>query len=116
MSDESRRKRRREVADTIEVVDVMTEMVVGRVGNLSENGMLLIASTPLTHDALYQFRFTLPGVERRRCTMEVGAHLLWQDDSSVPGHVWTGFRFITVLEHQLVELRDWLDTPGSRYL
>lgn len=116
MSEESRRKRRREVADTIDVVDSMTEMVVGRVGNLSESGMLLIASTPLTHDALYQLRFTLPASGGSPQPMEVGAHLLWQDASSVPGHVWTGFRFITVLDHQLAELRDWLDSPGSKYL
>lgn len=112
MSQESRRKRRRKVADTIEVTDTMTGSVVGRVGNLSENGMLLIASAPLTDDALYQFRFTLGGGSH---AIEVGAHLLWQDTSSIPGHVWTGFRFITVLDHQLKQLRAWLDTPGSHY-
>lgn len=116
MNDESRRKRRREIAETINVVDTMTDMIVGRVGNLSENGMLLIASMPLTHDALYQLRFTLPGSGSAPQPMEVGAHLLWQDASSVPGHVWTGFRFITVLDHQLAELRGWLSLPGSKYL
>jgi len=112
--DESRRKKRRRIADTIEVVDTMTDMVIGRLGNLSENGMLLIASTPLTDDALYQVRFTLVGGERPHAIV-VGAHLLWQDSSSVPGHVWTGLRFITVLDHQLQQLRDWLDSPDSHY-
>ena len=48
------------------VTDTMTERVVGRIGNLSETGMLLIASAPLVEDALYQFRFLLP--RRRRAT------------------------------------------------
>lgn len=115
MIDESRRKKRRQIADTIEVVDTMTEVVLGHLGNLSENGMLLIASTPLNHDALYQVRFSLDNGGRSD-PIVVGAHVLWQDSASVPGHVWTGLRFITVLEHQLRQLRDWLDSPGSHYL
>lgn len=114
MIDESRRKKRRRIAATIEVVDTMTDGVLGRLGNLSENGMLLVASAPLTCDALYQVRFSLGGGERSH-PIVVGAHVLWQDGSSVPGHVWTGLRFITVLDHQLKQLRDWLDSPGSHY-
>ena len=43
MINEFRRARRRKAADTILVVDAMTERVVGRIGNLSETGMLLMA-------------------------------------------------------------------------
>ena len=59
MIDEFRRARRRKVSDTILVTDAMTDSVVGRIGNLSETGMLLMASAPLVEDALYQFRFRL---------------------------------------------------------
>ena len=44
MIDEFRRARRRKVSDTIMVIDAMTDSVVGRIGNISETGMLLIAS------------------------------------------------------------------------
>ena len=57
MIDEFRRAPRRKVSDNVLVTDAMTERVVGRIGNLSETGMLLIASAPLNDDALYQFRF-----------------------------------------------------------
>ena len=115
MNDEFRRVRRRKVPDTVHVVDTMTERVVGRLSNLSESGMLLMASVPLVDDALYQFRFNLSRGNEPGATIEVGAHLLWQDAASAPGQTWSGFRFITLLESQMQHLRDWLDMPGGSY-
>ena len=110
---EFRRSRRRQVAEIIHVTDSMTELVIGHVGNVSETGMLVMSSAPLTVDALYQLRFTLPdGVSRT--AFEVGAHLLWQDKTSTPGQTWTGFRFITMLESELQQLRHWLDSSHGR--
>mgnify|MGYP001331189121 CR=1 FL=1 len=114
MIDEFRRARRRKAGDTILVVDAMTERVVGRIGNLSETGMLLMAGAPLVEDALYQFRFSLP-TGSSESTVEIGAHLLWMDKASAPGQVWAGFRFIGLTEHQAGPMRAWIDAPGSRY-
>ncbi len=106
MSDESRRARRRQVADTVLVTDAMTDAVIGRIGNLSETGMLLIASAPLNEDALYQFRFTLPDGDGR--TLEVGAHVLWRDDASAPNHSWVGVRFLGLSPEAARLLREWV--------
>ncbi|HEY4531461.1 MAG TPA: PilZ domain-containing protein [Luteimonas sp.] len=115
MINEFRRARRRKAADTILVVDAMTERVVGRIGNLSETGMLLMAGAPLVDDALYQFRFNLPSAEGSETSVEVGAHLLWVDQASAPGQAWAGFRFIGLTRQQAIPLRAWIDAPGSRY-
>lgn len=115
MMDEFRRVRRRKVPETVQVVDTMTDNVVGHLGNLSETGMLLIASAPLVDDGLYQFRFNLYQTPDRALPIEVGAHLLWQDGASAPGQNWTGFRFITMLESQMLQLRQWLDAPDAVY-
>ena len=115
MIDEFRRARRRKVADTILVTDAMTESVVGRIGNVSETGMLLIASAPLVEDALYQFRFQLQNARGREIQMEVGAHLLWLDRASAPGQAWTGFRFIAIPEDQAEQLRRWIHAPGAQF-
>jgi len=50
--DEFRRVRRRKVEGTIQVVDTMTDAVVGRLGNLYETGILLLASTLLAADSM----------------------------------------------------------------
>jgi hypothetical protein len=115
MINEFRRAKRRKAADTILVTDMMSERVVGRIGNVSETGMLLMASETLTEDALYQFRFLLPDAKGQETAVEVGAHLLWLDRASAPGQAWTGFRFLGLAEPQASRLRAWIDAPGSQY-
>ena len=115
MINEFRRARRRKAPETILVVDAMTERVVGRVGNLSMTGMLLMAGAPLVDDALYQFRFGLPMEDGTETAVEIGAHLLWMDRASAPGQAWVGFRFIGMTDAQAGPLGAWIDAPGSRY-
>ena len=115
MIDEFRRARRRKVADTVIVVDTMVDGVVGRLGNLSETGMLLMANAALVEDALYQFRFNLNDAHGREQAIEVGAHLLWQDAAHASGQRWSGFRFITVPDDHMKQLREWIDGPGGQY-
>jgi hypothetical protein len=113
---EFRRAKRRKVGYNVEIVDLMTEEVIGRLSNLSETGMLVIARQRQANDALYQFRLRLPdagGVER---TIDVGAHELWADDAAAPGQIWTGFRFIDIAPGDVQFLRDWVDAPGSTYV
>ncbi len=110
---EHRRSPRRKVDETVLVSDTMTEEVVGRVGNLSEGGMLLMASVPLNEDALYQFRFRLPGGDG--ADIEAGAHLLWTDRASSPGQFWAGFRFIAMTDRHRDALHAWVEAPGASY-
>jgi hypothetical protein len=109
MTDEYRRARRQPTPDNIDVIDTMTDRVVGRLGNLSETGMLVISGSSLVDDALYQLRFHLPSSTGNGDeTIEVGAHLLWQNLASAPGQAWSGFRFITLTDASQASLRAWL--------
>lgn len=109
---EYRRKPRRNPPEPILVIDAMTGASVGSIGNLSETGMLLIATETLRDDALYQFQFRLPSANGNLDSIEVGAHLLWRDDESGPGISWTGFRFISVPDPQVERLRKWIAGSG----
>lgn len=108
MSGELRRRQRRRVAGAILVTDVMAGRVVGRIGNLSEAGMLLVASQPLREDALYQFHFQLPESDGAAPDYEFGAHLLWIDQAGGSGLTWAGFRFLAVPEEQARRLARWI--------
>ena len=116
MTTDYRRARRRKVGSTIDVTDTMTTEVIGRLGNLSETGMLILTNVPLCNDALYQFRFSLPDDRGGGRPIEVGAHELWADDSSAGGQVWTGFRFIDMSAEDVGYIRAWVDAPGSEYV
>ena len=113
---EYRRAKRRKVEHSIEVLDTMTEQVVGHLSDLSETGMLLILSHALVSDALYQMRFKLHDASGREHALEVGAHELWADQASAPGQVWCGFRFIDISAEDLAFIRAWVQAPGSQHV
>ncbi|MBW8311377.1 MAG: PilZ domain-containing protein [Rhizobium sp.] len=116
MNTEYRRAKRRKVGYNIDVLDTMTGQVIGKLSNLSETGMLLILGQPLTSDALFQLRFSLPDDAGHTRMVEVGAHELWSDEAAAPGQVWTGFRFIDVAPEDVSFIRGWVDAPGSQYV
>ena len=110
---EYRRKRRRNPDSMVEVHDVMTEALVGRIGNISETGMLIHADITLVDDALYQFRFALHDADGGKHAYEVGAHHRWSDAAGTPGQFWTGIRFIDVSPDDMQHLRRWVQLPGG---
>lgn len=115
MMTEARRAQRREVHEAISVIDAMTEKIVGRVGNVSESGMLLVVSAALHEDALYQLRFDLMDAVGRATPVEVGAHVMWIGSANTPGQDWAGLRFLTIGDAQSAALRGWIEsTPRLR--
>lgn len=114
-AEESRRARRRRVDERVDVLDAMTDARIGQLGNLSESGLLLLASAPLHDDCLYQLHFTLSDRAGRRHTFEIGAHLLWRNEAAAPGQAWMGFRFLSMEDGQLERLREWIEAPGATY-
>lgn len=107
MIHDARRAPRRHVTETVPVIDTMTDGVIGQLGNLSETGMLLIASAPLVEDALYQLRFHLGG-RGTAVSISAGVHLLWAVPANTPGQSWCGFRFLTISDEQRGHIRDWV--------
>lgn len=114
MSNDSRRTQRRNVHEPVMVVDTMSEQIIGRLGNISESGMLLVANAPLVEDALYQLRFEIADPSGRTVAIDVGTHLIWVGSANTPGQSWAGLRFLTIEDGQLSMLRDWIARPEIR--
>ncbi len=106
---EFRRARRRNLPQPVPVFDLMTEQMVGRLGNLSESGMLLVASSPMVEDALYQLRFHLRDAHGHDAPIDVGAHVVWCAQANTPGQSFAGLRFLTVERDALERLRQWVN-------
>lgn len=107
MNDKRRLFRKRPSA-TLHVTDTMTEQVIGHLGDVSLEGMMLIAHVPIVDGAVYQVAFQLPDTHGRLHRVEVGIHETWSERSRVPGQVWAGFRFIDIDADGEATLRGWL--------
>jgi hypothetical protein len=105
---EKRRLPRKRPEVALQVTDTMSGNVVGRLGNLSREGMLLVAHAPIVEDGLYQFAFNLPDSSGRLHPIEVGVHESWSETSSVRDQTWVGFRFIDMSAEDERVLCDWL--------
>lgn len=110
---DTRRAPRRQVAELVPVTDMLAESVIGRLGNVSETGMLMLASVPMHDDALYQLQFAIPGPQGQLLALNVGAHLLWSEQTHAPGQAWVGFRFLTLSREHREQLREWIAQETS---
>lgn len=108
MNHDTRRALRRNVPHPVMVTDTMTDKIVGRLGNISETGMLLVAGAPLVEDALYQLQFRLGDDPYRNASIDVGAHVQWTGPANTPGQVWMGLRFVTLSDAHRAALRAWM--------
>lgn len=104
-------RRRPEIA--LQVTDAMTGEVVGHLGNLSLEGMMLVAQAPIVEDGLYQLTFQLPDAHGRLHPIEVGAHELWSEATNIRGHAWVGLRLIDISPDDQRMMRDWLKHAES---
>lgn len=106
---ESRRAERKSVEPVAIVEDVMSGQELGRIGNLSRTGLMLICNRQLQDDALYQIRFNLPsraGVAA--CTIEVGVHEQWTQQAADLTQYWAGVRIIDIGPKAETQLLEWL--------
>ena len=74
---EHRRSPRKPPGVIIQVTNAMTGEVFGRLGNISAEGMMLVANRPVVDDALYQLVFNLPDEHGRLHPIEAGVHEQW---------------------------------------
>jgi len=108
-----RRAPRKQPDKAVPVTDTMTGRVVGQLGNLSNEGMLLLAEHPMTDAAIYQLAFELRGPDGRVSPFEIGMQELWADPATASGQVWIGFRFIDIAEGDRKRLGAWLQRASD---
>ena len=109
MNDERRSAPRKPTSIPIEVTDSITGESIGRVGNLSRTGMMLICHHPLRDDALYQLRFQLPNPQGPIDEIEAGVHTMRTDQAATHGYQWSGLRNISISGAAAASLDRWLE-------
>jgi hypothetical protein len=113
MNDERRSAPRKPSPAQIEVVDSISGEAIGRVGNLSRTGMMLICHRPLRDDALYQLRFRLPDQRGVQAEIETGVHTMWTELAATNGYQWSGLRIISISGSAASALDTWLERSAA---
>jgi hypothetical protein len=109
---EKRRIERKRVTFPAQVTDVISGRMIGYVGNLSSNGMLLISTQAPRSEALFQVKLSLPesGQELNAAALiEIGIQEQWHDHAASPGQVWAGYRIVAISDIDSERLHSWLD-------
>ncbi len=106
-----RRAQRKSISGVMLVENSLNGASLGRIGNLSSTGLMLIAPRRLRENALYQVRFDLPGADGRAHAVEIGVHEQWTSAAVTPGQFWIGLRIIDIGNAEQALLDAWVRQP-----
>ncbi len=104
-----RRHVRKPVAHALMVSNSMTGETLGRVGNLSADGMMLITTRPLHEGWYFQIGFALQVDTLPAKRLDVGIQCLWTEAARTAGSHWTGCKIIDIGEDDQRMLLRWLE-------
>ncbi len=92
-----KRNSTRKIANEIlEVCDQITGTQIGRVVNISAEGLMLLSQEPIVTGSVYQLEMTLPADADETTRITFGAEAVWTTETSQPDSFWTGFRIIDI--------------------
>lgn len=109
---EHRQSLRKPPSRPVEVLDLVSGRPLGRIGNLSIDGLLLIGQRPLPANALFQLSFNLPS-ETGAHPLEVGVCEQWGEKAAAPGQFWTGFHIIDISPDDQDRLTAWVNSSSG---
>ena len=109
MSEEFRRFKRRTPEQRVEVYDLMTQELMGSVVNISEYGVMLLASSPVNVDTIYQCEFRFPAEYGFRSPFVVGIQEMWSEPVAAGGVTAAGYRIIDIERTDRMKIVEWIN-------
>jgi len=107
-----RRSERKTVSESLQIVDMMTGASLGRIGNLSADGLMLISSRALAEKHVYQVQFPLPG-SAAAARVEAGIQCLWSEAASSEHSHWAGCQIISISPAHRDLLDEWAEAGAG---
>jgi hypothetical protein len=86
-------------------MNAMTGEQMGHVGNLSAEGLMLIARMSVEPGLMFQICFSLPDPAGHEQAFNVGAICLWCSEASAPNTFWAGFEMMDMSDDEALTLR-----------
>jgi hypothetical protein len=109
MSHLNRRNVRKRATQAVMVSNAISGDSLGRIGNLSIDGMMLIGNREFFEEHYYQIQFSLSSSRLAPQKVEIGLQCLWAEQARAGRSYWGGFKLIDASEHDLEVMRQWID-------
>lgn len=93
---EKRKLERCPVTEVLEVFDVHSERQLGRLVDITHEGLMITSQTPIMVNRIFQLLIPLP-VPMEGCNeIRLGVESLWTRESADGTRYWTGFHVICI--------------------
>lgn len=100
-----KRKAPRKIAnEVLEVFDQVTGTQLGRVVNISAEGLMLLSSEQFHIGSVFQVDLRLPRLIKGHSKISFGAEVVWTTQAAQPGSFWTGLRMIDISEDDILTI------------
>lgn len=102
---ELRKSERFEVTDIVRIIDVPTGRDIGKLANISEEGLMIVGNQAIAENIIMQLSLVFDSESGRTPDISIGVESLWcQSDTATSSH-WTGFYIIDISEQDLERIR-----------
>jgi hypothetical protein len=109
---EKRRLERCSVVDVLEVFDVHSERQLGRVVDITLEGLMITSEIPIMVNQIFQLLIPLPERVEGCNEIRLGVESLWSRESDDGTRYWTGFHIICISDRDRVCIERVFPTAG----
>ena len=97
-NEEQRKRTRTEIDRHVTVEDALLKTNIGKLVNLHDDGFLVIGSSEVRENCLYQIYFRFSELVHGVDHLSVGAECLWLRETGSGDQHWAGFQIIDIAD------------------
>lgn len=109
----ARRSTRKRTSEAILVTNAMTGATLGKIGNLSVDGMMLIGTASILEGSLFQVQFLLRDQQGQARRFEIGIQCLWSEATRAEKSHWAGCRIVDISASEQQILDAWVERAAD---
>lgn len=93
---DNRHRPRKNTPHNVKAIDEESGRVMGRVVDITADGMMLVTNSEITPGRQFQVRITLPVMAHHRTDVTVDARAVWCNQDRNPSFYKVGFKFLNL--------------------
>lgn len=101
---EKRKSPRKIANEVLEVCDQITGTQIGRIVNISSEGLMLLSSEQINPGSVFQVDLRLPRLIKGHSKISFGAEAVWSSQAAQPDSFWTGMRMIDISDDDVLTI------------